>query len=271
LTDDAGKHAGEHVPDQRLLRGRKELDHAADRLRRIERVQSREDEVACLGRLQSGLGRLGVAQLADEDHIGVLPHRAAEGLLERDRVEADLALVDDRLLVAMQDLDRVLDRDDVLPTRAVDVVDDRRERGRFPGAGRAGDEDESAPLFGEPPHARREAQLVEGRHLVGNRAEGERRCAALPEPVDAKAREAFGRIGEVELPRHLELTEAAGDARCDGVEDGLEVARGERWRVEALDRAVAPDDRRLAELQVHVARADLDGVQEQAIQVHGWA
>ena len=60
------------------------------------------------------LDRLVVAHFADEDDVGVLPQRAAQGDREALRVDVDLALVDDRLLVAVQELDRVLDRHDVL-------------------------------------------------------------------------------------------------------------------------------------------------------------
>ena len=63
---------------------------------------------------QRGLDRLLVAHLADQDHVGVLAQHAAQRALERARCPADLALVDDRALVAVQELDRVLDRDDVL-------------------------------------------------------------------------------------------------------------------------------------------------------------
>ena len=65
-----------------LLLGREELDDAADRLRGVDGVQRREDEVARLGGLHGGLGRLGVAQLADQDHVRVLAERAAERLAE---------------------------------------------------------------------------------------------------------------------------------------------------------------------------------------------
>ena len=61
----------------------------------------------------------------------------------------DLALVDDRALVDVQELDRVLDRDDVLGHRRVDVVDHRRERRRLARAGRAGQQDDPALLLGE--------------------------------------------------------------------------------------------------------------------------
>ena len=150
-----------------LLFGREELDHPADRLGRVERVQRREDEVARLGRLQRRLRRLGVAELADQDHVRVLPQRAPQRLAERLGVEPDLALVDDAAAVVVEELDRILDRDDVLPPRAVDVVDDRRERGRLARAGRAGDEHEAALLLGEHGDARRQAELVEVRDRAG--------------------------------------------------------------------------------------------------------
>ena len=87
LGDDAAKHAGEDRPHLRLLDRGEELDIPADRLGGVDRVHRREDEVPGLGCLQRRLGRLGVAQLADQDHVGVLPQRAAERLVERLGVE----------------------------------------------------------------------------------------------------------------------------------------------------------------------------------------
>jgi len=112
LADDAAQDAREDGPDQLLLRRREELDHPPDRLRGVDRVHRREDEVARLRRRESGLGGLGVAELADEDHVGVLAEATSERLRERRRVEADLALVDDAAVVAVNDFDRVLDRDE---------------------------------------------------------------------------------------------------------------------------------------------------------------
>ena len=67
-----------------------------DGLGGVDRVQRREDEVARLGRLERGLRRLGVAELADQDRVGVLAQRATQRLAEVLGVEPDLALVDDR-------------------------------------------------------------------------------------------------------------------------------------------------------------------------------
>jgi hypothetical protein len=65
--------------------------------------------------------RLEVAHLADEDHVGVLAQGALDAGREGRRVRADLALVDDAALVRVQELDRVLDGEDVVVARAVDL------------------------------------------------------------------------------------------------------------------------------------------------------
>ena len=67
----------------------------------------------------------------------------------------------------MEDLDRVLDRHDVLPPRAIDLVEHRRERRRLARAGGAGDEDEAALLAREPRDPGRKVEVVEARDLVG--------------------------------------------------------------------------------------------------------
>ena len=75
--------------------------------------------------------------------------RACSASREAVRVGEDLALVDDAALVLVHELDRVLDRDDVLVALAVDLVDHGRERGRLAAAGRAGDQHEAARQLGQ--------------------------------------------------------------------------------------------------------------------------
>ena len=139
--------------------------------------------MAGLGGLERRLGRLGIAELADEDDVRVLPQRPPEGLAERLRVQADLALVDDAREVFVQELDRVLDRDDVLAPRPVDVVQHRRERRRLARAGRACDEDEPAVLLGQSADTVRQLEGFEARNLARDHAERERDRAALHESV----------------------------------------------------------------------------------------
>src|SRR5829696_1191105 len=122
-----GHHAleggGDLRPDLSLLGGREDVDQAVDRRRGVLRVQRGEDEVAGLGGRERGRDRLEVAHLAEEDHVGVLAERAAKRVCEGRRVGADLALVDDAVLVPVEELDRVLDRDDVIRPGPVDLVD----------------------------------------------------------------------------------------------------------------------------------------------------
>ena len=211
--------------------------------------------MAGLGGLEGDLCRLGVAELADEDDVRVLAQHAAERLAEALGVEPDLALVHDAPLVAVEDLDRVFDRDDVLAALRVDVVEHRRERRRLPRARRAGDEYEAAVLLREPPDARRQVQLREVRDFVRDDAEHERDRAALAEAVHAEARKPRLGIRDVEL---ADLVEDVCPRRGGGdrVEHRSEVCLDERRLLgERRELAVEPQHRRLPHLQVDVAGA----------------
>ncbi len=117
--------------------------------------------MAGLGGVERRLDGLVVAHLADEDDVRILAQRAAQRLGERGRVDRDLALVDDRLMVAVEVLDRILDRHDVRRPRRVDVIDHRGERGALAAAGRAGDEDQAALLLGDLLEDGRQPELVD--------------------------------------------------------------------------------------------------------------
>ena len=112
-------------------------------------MQRAEDEVAGLGGGQRSADRLEVAHLADENHVGVLAQRRTQACAEAECVDPDLALIDDAALVPVHELDRILDREDVVAPRAVDLVDQRREGRRLARAGRSGEQDDAALLFGE--------------------------------------------------------------------------------------------------------------------------
>ena len=272
LRDDALEHAGEDRAHLRLLRRREELDQPAERLGRVDRVHRREHEMAGLGGLERRLGGLAVAQLADQDHVGVLAQHAPEGLVERLGVDPNLALVDDALLVVVEELDRILDRDDVLPARAVDVADHRGERGRLADARGAGDEDQPAMLVGQRLDAGRQAQALEVGHRVRDDAEGERDLAALAERVDAEAREADRLVGSVELAGALEDLEPRGRGGADVIHDLPQLERAERGEADQrLELAVEAHDRRPAGLQVDVAGAAVDGGAEDLVEVDGWS
>jgi hypothetical protein len=200
-----------------LLLGREDVDDAVDRLRGRLGVQGGEHEVPGLRRGQRGRHRLEVAHLADEDHIGVLTQSGLQRQREVLGVSADLALVDDAALVLVEELDRVLDREDVLLALLVDDVHHRGERGRLARAGRAGDEHEPARLARELLQHLGQAQLLELRDAVGDQPEGRGDRTALEEDVDAEAGDAGHGVREVDLLARLEalalivVEDAVGD------------------------------------------------------------
>src|ERR1022692_553675 len=112
FADARGQALGEHADDRRgnHVRLDPDLDQPGDRLGRRVGVQGREHDVPGEGGLRRDLRGLKVPDLADQDHVGILPHERPQevGELEVDR-GVDLALGDTLELY----LDRVLDRGDV--------------------------------------------------------------------------------------------------------------------------------------------------------------
>ena len=162
LRDDALETERELRAHLRLLVARKHVDDAVDRLGRAVRVQRRERQVSRLGDGQTGLNRFQIAHFADEHDVGILPQRVLERGLEALGVDADFALVDDAVLVLVNELDRILDRDHVSLQLLVDLVEHRGERRRLAGARGAGDEDQAARLVREIGDDLRQLELLEG-------------------------------------------------------------------------------------------------------------
>ena len=187
LGADALQRRGELHPDLLLLVRGEHVDDAVDRLRRVLGVQRREHEVAGLRRGQRGRDRLEVAHLTDEDDVGVLAQHVLQRVGERVRVLPHLALVDERALVRVQELDRVLDRHDVhAPCSRFTMSIERRERRRLARTGRAGDEHEAARQVGELLHRR-----AAGR---GGRSRRSRTGShASPQPTESRCRNTFTR------------------------------------------------------------------------------
>ena len=197
LRQHADDRHGQLRADLLLLAGGKDVDDAVDRALGAGGVQRGEDDVAGFGRRDRRLDRLQVAHFADQDHVRVLPQGAANGLGEAGHVDAQFPLVDRRFLVRVVELDRVLDRDDVVVEVLVDVIDHRRQGGGLAGAGRPGDQNQPARPRAQVGQHRRRAQLLEVQQLGGNLPQHHGHVAALLEDRDAEA----GRVakGEAEV------------------------------------------------------------------------
>ena len=114
-----------------------------DRAGRVLGVQRAQHDVAGHRRLERDLGGLLVADLADEDHVGVgAEDRAQAGGEGEAGARVDLDLVGVRHLV----LDRVLDRRDQALV-AVEPLSAACERGGLAAAGRADDDHRAERLL----------------------------------------------------------------------------------------------------------------------------
>src|SRR2546426_739598 len=226
-------------------------------------------QAALTGHLDGDLRRLEVADLADEDHVRVLPNDVPEPRGER---EADLRLHVDLVDALELVLDRVLDGDD-LPVGRVDLVERAVERRRLAGARRPGDEQDPVGALDErlepPERARREAELlhreeharaVEEPHDDGLAVHGRDRRDADVHP-SASERHADAPVlgqpplGDVHLCHEL-------DARGHR---GLQPPRRRLLVEQDAVEAVADSERVLEGLDVDVRGLGIDGVLDQEV------
>ncbi len=233
-----------------LLVGREDVDDAVDGRRCTVRVQCAHHEHAHLGGRHRDAHRLEVAELADEDRVGVLAQGGVQRVRERRAVHADFALAHQAQLALMHELDRVLDREDVAFQLAVDRVDDACERRRLAGAGFARDEDQAARRRRELVQDFRHLELVERERLRGDASEHCADAVEVSEDVHAKARDVGDRVREVGGVVHVELMK-----RClahDAEELGLQLLGIEAVVVERDQVSVHAHTRRIARDHVEV-------------------
>jgi hypothetical protein len=266
LAEHAGQVLGQAVAHLVVGLGLVEREDALDRLRRVDRVQRREHQVARLGRVEGGGDGLGIAHLADQDHVRALAQRVPQAGVEGLEVGADLALADHAELLLEEQLDRILERHDVALDVLVHVLDQARQRGRLARAGDAGDEHQAAPAQGQLLELlRRQLELVEAGRVLADPAHDDRRLAHLLvgiEPEAAQAVEVQAGIGGAVL---VPVREALGteDPRQD-----LEQGAGRRHAAgEEADAAVDADARAPVGAQDQVARPLLDHRREPGLEL----
>jgi hypothetical protein len=111
---------------------------------------------------------------------------------------------------------------------------------------------------------RSESELLERLDLVRDQAERRTERLPLEESVDAEARDAGNRVGEVELA--VELEPLLLLTRENAVQQVACVLRAHgRHAVEALEMTAQPDDGRRPHGQVEVGRLELHHLREQLV------
>jgi hypothetical protein len=232
----------------------------------VVRVQRGQAQVTGFGERDRRLHRVGVADLADHDHVRRLAHRVLQRLVIAVRVQAHFALVDDRLLVPMQVLDRILDREDVARVFDVALIDHRRQRGRLARAGGADHQDQPARLHDQVAEDIRQLQLVDAGDLALDRADHHADFAALLEHVDAEAAGFLHRQRHVQLEIALELRHLAFVHQRIG--DLLDHAAGQAGIAQWVKLALDLDVHRGAGRQEHVRRALVYHKLEEVTDIH---
>src|SRR6266545_5205618 len=104
----------------------------------------------------------------------------------------------------MKELHRIFDGDDVLVPLAIDLVDHRGEGGRFAGAGRSGDEDQSARTIANLLDHLWQSEILESENLIRDLAVDGSRGAALIEDVRAETGQSFDAERNIQLEVFLE-------------------------------------------------------------------
>ncbi len=219
-----------------------------------------------VGRHERGLHGLGVANLADQDHVGVLAKDVLQALGEGGRVQAHLALGNGALLVPVEKLHRVFDRDHVLRDRPVHGVDHGRERRGLAASHGAAHEHEPAGARRDFLDGPRQIQLLEGRDRRRHLAKHHRDGAALLVEVGPEAREARHPEGEVHLPRVLEGLLLL--RRQDLIDDRLEVRLTGSRLVQRDQGPVLARGGLGAHLDVKVGSLDLHHLLQHSLDVH---
>ncbi|RMO57057.1 hypothetical protein ALQ39_05749, partial [Pseudomonas amygdali pv. eriobotryae] len=178
---------------------REEVDDPVQRLIGVVGMQGRDRQVAGVGKRQRMLHGLAVTNFADQNHIRSLTQRVLQRRAETAGIDPHLALVDDGLLVAMDEFDRVFNGDDMAAGVAVAVIDQRCQRGRFARAGGT-DEQHQAVLFHDHiEQYRRQEQVLETRNIQLDIPRDDGHLVTLHEDIDPEPADARQRNSKVHL------------------------------------------------------------------------
>jgi hypothetical protein len=196
--------------------------------------------------------------------VRVLAQRGPQRRVEAFGVVADLALVDQALLVLVHELDGVLDGDDVCRALAVDVVDHGGQRGGLPRAGGPRHHHQPLHQVAELQDVRRELEILDGEDVGGDHPEDPARALAILEEIAAEAGQPGNLVGEVGVGTLLEL--APPERGSDRVEHLAHPIRREGLRLrEAHHGAILAEERRAAAGEVKVGAALADHPAEQRV------
>ncbi len=153
----------------------------------------------------------------------------------------------------MDELDRVLHRQDVIVARLVEEVHQRGQRRRFARSGRTADEHEPLVVVGDLREMRRQPQLDDRRRLFGDDAEDAVVAAMIVENVRPIAAALRNDVAEIDL---MGLLQRAPLRRAHHFfQHGLGLLGSEGIALRAQQVGGQPHDRRLADREMKIRGA----------------
>jgi hypothetical protein len=256
-------HDGFHVEGNRAADGsveflREQVQNAPDGRRRRRSVYGTEHQMTRLSGVNRRHERLLVTHFADQHDIGILPHRVLHPHGEIDDVLAHLALVDQTLVLGVDELDRILQRQDVLAVVRIDPVEHRRNRGRLARASHTCQQDHSLVVLAEVFHDRRQMQPGKVGNPVADASSHQTDLAHLGQHVDTEPPHlavVIDRIGKVGAA--LLVKDRSMPLVHHRKQQPTHLLHVDRSAVELLELAVDAHDRRLANLHVQVTALQL--------------
>ena len=180
---------------------REYVDNTVDGIRCAVRMECREYEVSGFSSRNRGLDGFQVSHLTDENNIGVFTESCSKCSGVCLGIITDLSLVNNRLLVAMQVLNRILNRYDVLRVSFVNHIDEGRKRCRLTGTGSSRNENQPSLSGTEFLNRSRKSEFSRSRNLERQESHYHRKRAALLKYVYTETSASVKGICEVNLTR----------------------------------------------------------------------
>ena len=147
----------------------------------------------------------GVGDLADHHDVRVLPERGTHADRQVVGIDPDLPLGDRATQIPVQELDRILDRHDVLVLGPVDVVHHRRHGRALAAPAHAGHQHESPLRLGDLRQRLGQPEGLDGGNGERDDPHDDHEGGALAEHVDPETADAGHAPGTVEVPQAVDL------------------------------------------------------------------
>ena len=204
LRDDAAQRLADHDANLVALIGRKNIQQSVESSRGIAGVQGAEHKVTGLGRRDGEGDSLQIAHFTNHDDIRILTESASQGVGEGFCMRVNLTLSDMALARRHDVFDRILQSDDMVVARAVDLIHQRSERSALSATNGAGHEHQTVVKFCEQFQLLWKAQLIHRTHAVADDSKYEIVTGALAHDTRAEAPDASG-VGEIHIAALGEL------------------------------------------------------------------